>query len=376
MKTMMFASGLLCLLSSCDIAAFFQQKYYQDAYMPQEIREVTTEVPETAYVDDVHCYSYQNAYCQSASLQMIMSQLGSEEDIHYYNWMMGFTYGAYYNEYAGIYSFLPANDPEPGFVQAAQHLGLKREYLTTNNRSLYLHKVKAVLAEGIPVRVAINSATLAGKSGFFPHSVLLIGYSADSVYYYETGGENRSLSGHRGERAHWKDMLVSIESIAENFNYPWPYQLTVMQQDTVGSLSELNHPNILAYNAESLRGATYGPVSKGTNAILALADNVEGVSTEKELEFLQMMLAFSAESRQDNAAFLRRHQEKNTAFSKISQLMQQSSEQFRLAAASVAAKDLSGAAAKLRLAAQYEQEAGERLETAAANRRLSVSMNR
>jgi hypothetical protein len=149
-----------------------------------------------------------------------------------------------------------------------------------------------------------------------------------------------------------------------------------MQQDTVGSLSELNHPNILAYNAESLRGATYGPVSKGTNAILALADNVEGVSTEKELEFLQMMLAFSAESRQDNAAFLRRHQEKNTAFSKISQLMQQSSEQFRLAAASVAAKDLSGAAAKLRLAAQYEQEAGERLETAAANRRLSVSMNR
>lgn len=68
MKTITFASGLLCLLSSCDIATFFQQRYYQDAYVPQEINNVSREVPESAFVDDVHCYSYQNAYCQSASL--------------------------------------------------------------------------------------------------------------------------------------------------------------------------------------------------------------------------------------------------------------------------------------------------------------------
>lgn len=373
---MMFASGLLCLLSSCDIAAFFQQKYYQDAYMPQEIREVRNEVPETAYVDDVHCYSYQNAYCQSASLQMVMSQLGDEEDIHYYNWIMGFTYGAYYNEYAGIFSFLPANDPEPGFVQAAQHLGLRRAYLTTDDRALYLQKVKSVLATGLPVRVAMNSATLAGKEGFFPHSVLLVGYNADSVYYYETGGQNRSLAGYRGERAHWEDLLRSIESIAENFNYPWLYQLTLMQQDTTESPSELTHLDILAYNAESLRGATYGPVSKGTDAILALAENMENaVSGEDELEFLQMILSFSAESRQDNAAFLRRHQDKNAVFATVGQLMHQSAEQFRLAVGSVAKNDLAGAAEMLKLAAQFEQEASKSLELAAKDLSRLLSEN-
>jgi hypothetical protein len=223
---------LIVFFSGCDIASYFQHKYYKKSYHPKEIveSEISLSVPNEYQILDVPCISYEKGYCHSTCLQMISTRFGVTKNIHYYNWIMGFTYSAFFNNYAGITSFWPINDPELGLEQGCPHVGLKRTYYTSSDKNIYIKAIKNYISKGYPVRVAVNSATLYKRDGFYGHSVILIGYNKDSVHYYETGGQNRNLLNYTGEKTDWNTMMKSVESISVYFNYPWKYSLNIFEQ--------------------------------------------------------------------------------------------------------------------------------------------------
>lgn len=302
-------SFMICILflSSCNISKYFQQKYYKDSYGPIEIQATIIEAPDHHFIEGITCYSYEGPYCQSASLQMVNSLSNDSLSIHHYNWLMGFTYGAYFHDYVGVYSFLPSTDPEIGLIQAENYIGYRRKYYTTNNENLYISSLKDWLSKNVPLRVAINSATLVDEEGFYAHSVLLVGYSDENVIYYETGGENRNLKNHEGERATWQKFIKSVLSVSEGFNYPWKYQFTVLNQaEFEGSLKDYTDDTLLKNNAYSLIGDKYGPVSIGAKAYESLASYIkEKGLDENEASYLKETLMMGKDNRYDNAVFLK-----------------------------------------------------------------------
>lgn len=297
---------LLTVLSSCNIAKFFQQKYYKDSYEPVSITKVDNAIPVAHKIEGITCYSYANPYCQSASMQMIHSLDNNEQDIHFYNWIMGFTYGAYFHNYVGIQSFLPSNDPELGYIQAAEMMGYDRKYYITDKFDDYKQFIKQQLSDNVPIRVSVNSATMVNEEGFYPHSILLVGYNAENVIYYETGESDRKIENHEGETMDWNTLKASVESIADGFNYPWIYQLTLIKSQNTNINTDINDSRLIAANKSSVLGNTYGPVHIGANAFTALANYIDknGISAD-EKDYLELVVEMAAENRLDNANFLK-----------------------------------------------------------------------
>jgi len=210
---------VLILLSSSCISKYFQQKYYKDYYNPIKIQKVEYETQEKAFIEGITGFSYETPYCQSASLQTIHSLYTNTESIDYYNWIMGFTYGAYFHNYVGVWSFIPANDPELGLKRASNHLGFNRKYYTSNNLNLYTQFVKHLLSNNNPIRVAVNSSVIQNQEGFLPHSIVLLGYDLENIFYHETGGSDSIIKKHRGEKMSWETFIASVESIREVSSY-------------------------------------------------------------------------------------------------------------------------------------------------------------
>ena len=297
---------LMVFFSGCDIASYFQHKYYKKSYHPKEIveSEVSLSVPKEYQILDAPCISYEKGYCHSTSLQMVSARFGVTKNIHYYNWIMGFTYSAFFNNYAGITSFWPINDPELGLEQGCPHVGLKRTYYTSSDKNIYIKAIKSYISKAYPVRVAVNSATLYKRDGFYGHSIILIGYNKDSVHYYETGGQNRNLLNYTGEKTDWNTLMKSVESISVYFNYPWKYSLNIFEQ--ISSKEDIK--DILRYNGKSLQGNKYGPVSTGSKAIKALAIYISKHEiSERGWEHLKLVTDIGRYSRIDNADFINLH---------------------------------------------------------------------
>ena len=142
------------------------------------------DYPAKHHLDDVPWFATEGAYCQSNSLQMIAAQKGIEEPRGYFDFLMGFTYGAV--EMPGRMGFFPYTDPETGFVVAAPHLGLQRRYYVTDDEALYIDALRYYLAQGYPVRVGLDAAVLYDLEEEMPHSEVLVGYDETGFYYYET----------------------------------------------------------------------------------------------------------------------------------------------------------------------------------------------
>lgn len=325
MKKIITLLLVVALISGCDIGTYFQQRYYKTSYQPVKIESdhIEADIPNQFVITDIPCISYKNAYCQSTSLQMITASRGLDTTIHYYNWLMGFTYGSVFT--GTLHSFLPYNDPELGFINASPYLGLKRIYYITDDQDLYTNFIKQEISKKNAIRTAINSAALSGQEGFYPHSILLIGFSADSIYYYETGKENRVINNYRGETASWKELLTSIESIGEQFKYPWKYNATVFEKANIKT--DVNE--IWKVNGEFLKGIKEGPVSTGAKGLEELskyiADREFELSDWKENKW---KFEAGAYTRLDNSEFLKRVFPKEPEVLKAAELLYLSGKNF------------------------------------------------
>ncbi|PWJ34152.1 cysteine peptidase family C39 domain-containing protein [Sediminitomix flava] len=362
MKNKLSTFLLLTFLGSCNPATFFQQRYYKDSYQPISM-ESQTVLEDSATIKGMHCISYSTAYCQSACLQMIHSLYGDIEDISYYNWAMGFTYGAYYQEYAGVYSFLPYSDPETGLIQAESVLGYKKNYLISHDKDVFISNIKAHLIKNQPVKVGVNSAILENRKGFYPHSIILIGYTSEYVKYYETGGSDRILFQYEGEKVKWDRLISAITSFSQGFNYPWEYQLTVFDKTSSQNLITTHlSASIIQENAKSVIGASYGSTHLGSHAFIELANRIEQKDlTTDESSYLLKSLSFGQLTREDNAVYMLSDKMHTFNFTEIAVLYKQSAVEFKKSQNALEKGNFKSCAKALREIGRIENKIGEKL---------------
>ena len=307
------AGGILVLLVAGGflgwrmLTAHFQRQYYWETYAPIELSANDLGGhPAEFHLDDVPWIATEEGFCQSNSLQMIAAQKGIEEPRGHFDFLMGFTYGAF--EVPGEAAFFPYSDPEEGFVVAAPHLGLVRRYYVTDDEPLYLDALRHYLAQGCPVRVGLDMAVLYDLEGAMPHSDVLVGYDEAGFYYYETvclpgvPCEPRHLP--PGEEGLWvsdQALLDAVLGQASMFSYPWRYSLTIFEEGPV----EHDLGPIWARDGNLLvGGARYGP-RQGADAIEGLAATIEERDVRVDVSAVRSGLEAAIYTRRGNATYLR-----------------------------------------------------------------------
>ena len=259
------------------------------------------ELPSHWHLQGVPCVSRPEAYCQSTSLQVVAEWRSRRRDpIGFYNWLMGFTYGAGHLKHSLV--FLPFSDPEAGLRLASPPLGLSHRYRVTDDPELYQRAIQAALVGGSPLRVMVDSATLRGHTGYFsPHSIVLVGYGAEGVLYYETRAPSAHSWGQTGQLASWDLLLRAARRVSETYRYPWVLQFT---QFGTAPAEPLDAAAIWARNGRLLIGEEAPWYSSGSFAPRSLA--AELVRREgRDLGDLKVFLQYGVDTRRDNAAYLR-----------------------------------------------------------------------
>jgi hypothetical protein len=281
--------------------------YYQHAYQAESVPAPATYAPSPprAHVPGVPAISYASAYCQTASLQMLdRDPTRAALDVHAYNWLTGFTYGALYQN--DINSFLPYNDPEVCFQPAVRELGMQRRFYVTGRADEFGQFLKHLLASQQPVRVALNGNHLLRRPGFFPHAVVVVGYEGDTIRYHETGLCDRYLPHHPGEQTTLADLLTAAAQLSAAFRHPWHYTLTVLEP-TLSCSSGHETPPPAVRNGRALAGTATPFAHTGVQALRALANYLQAkpvaATTWKQVRF---RFAAGVYTRRDNAAYLRR----------------------------------------------------------------------
>ena len=351
------AVGIINLIAvNCNAQKSIQQDYYEKYLHPILLNELgNSNLPDEYHINNIPCISYQNAYCASAALQMVAEQKGNIENIDHINWLMGFTYSFYFfnnNSFA-----LPYNDPETGYVNASSYLGLKRNYLITSDSIVFITNLKKQLTLNNPLRIALNSSTLHDVKGFTPHSILVVGYSKDTIYYYETGIKDRKLLNYSGERVEISKFLSSIRSISSIFNYPWLYNMTVFDS----SIQNNDLEKVWIRNGELLIGNVSGPVSTGSKGIKNFSEYI--INNElKESQYFQlaMVLDMGRYTRSDNANYIRTNYTRQK-FQNIADLFDKSSSLFKEAKQAMQVKDKNTVVEKLNEISEIEYTIGKLL---------------
>jgi len=348
----------ITLIFGCSIGDYFMQKYYKDNYKPVELQKCNMiEYPDKYTISGVPCISYENAYCASAAMQMVLAQKNIKISIDSINWLMGFTYSFYYG--GNINYVLPYSDPEMGYVNASFFSDIKRKYLVTSDSIIFVSNIKSQLSLNIPIRVALNSATLYNKKGFNPHSILLIGYTKDSVCYYETGGKNRYLLNHHGEKVDWNRFLQSVKNNSNSFRYPWLYNMMVFEIDGQGKSDKSKEIWINIGNL--LIGRTYGPTGTGAKGMKQLIEYItKNELSVKNWDRLISALRLGIYTRSDNSNFIKRNF-KEDKFQRVSNLLNKSSELYKDAIIAAERKDKNDFIKKLNEISEIENNAGELL---------------
>ena len=289
------------------LTRFFLRQYYEGNYHPLELTtEEVGDYPAEHLLDNVPWIATRETLCQSNSLQMIAAQQGIEQPRRYFDFLMGFTYGA--SEIPGGLGFFPGTDPETGFVVAAPYLGLIRRYYVTDDEALYLDALRYYLAQGFPVRVGLDYGKLHDMEEGAPHSDLLVGYDGAGFHYYETVcippapcQPGYLAPGERGLHVPDDKLLEAVRDQAEMLEYPWRYSLSIFE---TGPLEQDLRP-IWTRNGRSLiGGAQYGP-RQGADVVDGLATEIEKRGTSIDATEIRPGLEVAVCVRQENADYLR-----------------------------------------------------------------------
>jgi len=174
---------MICLILWLMAPSLFTRMYLHQTREPIRLaRDAVGSFPAEHHLDDVPWIATREWYCQSNSLAMIAAQQGIDDPAGHLSFLMGFTYGAFREP--GKWDFMPYTDPEAGFGVAAPYLGLARRYYVTGDPSLYLDAVRYHLAQGYPVRVALNGCMLPEMEPCASaHSEVLVGHNMDGFHY-------------------------------------------------------------------------------------------------------------------------------------------------------------------------------------------------
>jgi hypothetical protein len=270
-------------------------------YRPLPIAlDCATAVPDEAHVLGVPWVAHEKAYCQSTSLQMVAEwRVQRHEPLGFYNWLMGFTYGAHHLQ--GSFLFLPYGDPEAGLRVAAPWLGLEHRYYVTDERDVFRTAVRRSLAQGRPLRVMVDSATLKGRSDYFsPHSIVVVGYSKEGLLFFETREADKREENAVGRQLSWDLLELALLRVSAMYRYPWTYHFTAFERTEV---TPIDPAEVRARNARSLAGAASSPAPTGACAIRSLSAELERHAPDDPKD-LRLFLDYGAYTRADNADFL------------------------------------------------------------------------
>lgn len=384
MKHSILAAGLVISLvfTSCFDEKAFVEQYFKEIYQPREMTiPVGIDYPGEYFIGNLTWYCYEkNHLCQSSSLQMIAQMHGIEKPLDYFSFLLGYTYGATYIKGAGM--FAAYSDPEPGFINASDYLGLERKYFITDNPELLIDNIRYYLSKNHPVRIAWNSAQtmkFAIESDYFPvpenwkeppqgafspHSVVFVGYDSSAFYYYETHGMNFVLTGEKGIKIDNQSALDAISSFSSRYTLPWTYMMTVFEPDQArGSIG-----SIFQQAGEEMIGRVLGPTSTGSFALKGLSDGVkkEGTSifNSPKKEFFTKTIESLWDIRHNNAVFLEQTFSENAGILQIAGLLYNSAYNYQsilniLEKENNTRDDVKTICRLLELSAEMEKEAGD-----------------
>jgi hypothetical protein len=344
---------------------YFVRAYYRQTYAPLSLNEqdIVEPFPLEHHLTDTPWISSSLPLCQSISLQMIAAQQGVVRPRRYFDFLMGFTYGA--SDLPGT-GFMPFGiDPEIGMMRAAPYLGLLRRYYVTNDGDLFRRALREYLSRGYAVRLALDMGALYGRRDFAAHSKVLVGYDAGGFYYYETVCRPPAVcqtderpAGERGLYVPDALLLEAVLSHSRRLSYPWRYALTIFWSGTKHS----DLTPVWRQNAEAIEnGSRYGP-KMGIANLLALARRIERQGVRFEATRILRALELGAVTRRDNAILLREMFAGESDLTRAAALLDCAADNFQVA----------GTALSARLAdqAQAERVAGWLRDAAEAERKV------
>ncbi|WP_322512361.1 hypothetical protein [Chloroflexus sp.] len=287
------------------LADFFLRLYYETTYQPRRATMADAKpAPLSWKLSNVPWIAADGPLCQSTSLQMIAAQHGHLQPRPAIDLLMSFTYG--FMMRPGGNDLIPFGlDPEVGMRNAAPYLGLQRQYYVTDEPDVFIALARSFIAQGYPVRVALDMGALYGSTEFIGHSNVLIGYDEEHFYLYETVclppapcQPGQLPAGEQGIKVSTQQLLDAIASQARTFQYPWRYNLTIFTPTEPAT----DLRPVWQQLAQTILGASqYGPPS-GVAALEQWIDEIEaGRVTPAQI---QATMPLAARLRRENAAFL------------------------------------------------------------------------
>lgn len=291
------------------ITRFMTGWYYRTMYRPTRLNAGSlSDFPSEHFIATAPWISVSEALCQSTALQMIAAHHGINQPRRYFDFLMGFSYGASYRDDFGFITV--GTDPETGLIMAAPYLGLEQRYLVTDDATLYLRALRSYLARGYPVRVPLDMGALYGQAEALPHNEVLVGYDAGGFTYYEPVSRPPAPSqpghlppGQPGLYVTDERLLLAVARESSLFDYPWRYPLVIFEP--CPSRSDL--APVWRQNGQALVGGNRWGQQWGAAAIERLAEEIERLGEHFNLVQIELGLEIGAATRPDNAAHLREH---------------------------------------------------------------------
>lgn len=364
-KVVLLGSAVVLLVAAIvgyqAVIRSFIHAYYEAEYRPEALKEAELGQPPASHrLNDVPWLSETPALCQSISLRMLAAQQGRLEPRSTIDFLMGFTWGA--TAIPRRTGFFPGQDPEVGFLRAAPYLGFTRRYLTTDSADDFVRAVKTLLSKGRAVRVAVDRSLLLDDRGVVPHSLVLIGYDAEGFEYYEPTCDDpkrcaamERAPGQPGLKVMTDKLLLAAESQALVFQYPWRYQLLVLEPSSapVPDVSTL-----LEVNGRALVGRKNAGPSTGSVAVTDTANAIERHGKDVVTPELLRGLKVAALVRRDDSVALSSLFAARSELAPAAELLDDAAKQYGLALSALEANELEKGAEALKQAAGLDQKAG------------------
>lgn len=248
-------------------------------------------------------------------------------------------------------------------------LGFQRRYWVTDDQATFLAELKSQLARGRAVRVALDRSILLSQREAVPHSVVLVGYDDAGFEYLDPTCEEatRCLAGDRapgtaGLRVTNELLFTAVESQALVFQYPWTYQLVVLEPIEG---AKPDPASLLAENARALIGLkTRGP-STGSVAVSDTANALERHGDSVLKPALVRGVRLAAQVRRENAETLVAMFPQRPTLARAAELLDSSAKHYGAATSALDAKKLEAAVSELREAAKADAAAGQAILDAA-----------
>lgn len=308
-------------------------QYFEKAYKVRWVDNAPNEeLSDKAFVKNIPWIAYNVSYCASTCLQMIAYKYGIHENVAFFNFIMGFTYGAFlYHGGPNSYWFVPGGDPVTGFINASKVLGFKYNFLVTNDKEVFVHLCKHLIYKDMPVILPVNASRLYAGNYFAPHFELLVGYDSSSFYIYEpVMSESIFKYNYTGIKISIDAIVRANEDYSKGFMFPWKYGLIYFVKEGKPSM---NLVDVLISNGELNIGfnISYGRynILTGSKAIKGLIDIIRGgnILTEE----LSWSFLYANISRYDNAMFLKNAFSDNPTVIKASQKLLKASNLYGVA---------------------------------------------